>query len=73
MNTPEKFSWPCCPEATNFVADVVYSFTENHNFAQSLSRRMLDETSTCLFDWTDHLRVGMLSNDFNIWLTDNLK
>ena len=24
-------------------------------------------------DWTDHLRVGMLSNDFNIWLTDNLK
>jgi hypothetical protein len=50
-----KFDWPLCYDAENLVLDRINAFLERNGFAQSLAKRMGDETGTLIVDWTDHL------------------
>jgi hypothetical protein len=51
----QRFDWPLCHEAENFVQQRLDIFVARNAFARSLSHRMRDETGTLLIDWIDHL------------------
>ena len=51
----QRFEWPLCYEAENFILGRIEAFMERNAFARELSRRMRDETGTLILDWTDYL------------------
>jgi hypothetical protein len=51
----ERFDWPVCYEAENWILAQIEAFLDRNGFARELSGRMLTETGTLLIDWTDHL------------------
>lgn len=53
--TIQKFDWGLYPQAENFFAQHINTFLKNNSFAHKLSSRMVQETSTRLFDWIDHV------------------
>lgn len=56
MTSPEqRFDWPLCQEAEDFVQQRLDAFTARNTFTKTLSRRMRAETGTLLIDWVDHL------------------
>ena len=55
---PDPFDWKRWPEAEALVARLLAEALERNRFAAELSRRMLEETSTRLVDWIDHLHVA---------------
>ena len=59
MNAEQRFDWPVCHEAEDFLLERMDEFLSRHAFARELSRRMRDETGTLLIDWTDHLVLGL--------------
>src|ERR1043165_935058 len=50
-----RFDWPLCYEAENFLLGRIDAFTQQNSFARNLASRMRDETGTLLLDWTDYL------------------
>src|SRR5438105_5068538 len=50
-----RFDWPLCYEAENFILAQLESFLERNHFAKQLADRMQRETGTLLLDWVDHL------------------
>src|SRR5262245_24398793 len=54
----QRFDWPLCYEAENWVLEQLDSFCRHNSFARALSQRMRDETGTLLLDWVDHLVVS---------------
>ena len=51
----QKFDWPLCYEAENFLLERLDPFLARNTFAKRLSDRMLTGTATLLLDWVDHL------------------
>jgi hypothetical protein len=51
----ERFEWPLCYEAENFILERIDAFTQRNSFARTLGTRMRDETGTLILDWTDYL------------------
>src|SRR6185295_5265621 len=51
----QKFDWPLCYEAENFLLERIDLFLARNTFAKRLSDRMLTGTATLLLDWADHL------------------
>lgn len=58
MNAEQRFDWPVCHEAEDFLLERMDDFLSRHSFARELACRMRDETGTLLIDWTDHLVLG---------------
>lgn len=58
MNAEQRFDWPVCHEAEDFLLERMDEFLSRHPFARELTRRMRDETGTLLIDWADHLVLG---------------
>lgn len=57
--SPEnRFDWPVCQDAENFVLSCLEDFLSRHTFAHRLSHRMREETGTLLIDWTDHIVIS---------------
>jgi hypothetical protein len=63
MNAEQRFDWPVCHEAEDFLLERMDNFLSRHAFARDLARRMRDETGTLLIDWTDHLILGSAAID----------
>jgi hypothetical protein len=53
-----RFDWPLCYEAEDFVLDQIQAFLARNSFAAKLAERMRSETGTLLVDWVDHLIVS---------------
>src|SRR6266850_5919346 len=53
-----RFDWPLCQDAENYVLSKIEAFLERNGFARSLAERMSDETGTLFLDWIDHIAVG---------------
>jgi len=51
----QKFDWPLCHDAENFLLERIDAFLARNTFAKRLSDRMLTGTGTLLLDWVDHL------------------
>jgi hypothetical protein len=51
----ERFNWPLCYEAEEFIHAKLARLTASNSFARSLAERMRHETGTLLLDWVDHL------------------
>ncbi|MDX1564335.1 MAG: hypothetical protein R3236_02965 [Phycisphaeraceae bacterium] len=62
-SAPPDFIWPQCPEADRFVRDRVEAFCRRDAFAGGLAEEMRARTSTCFFDWVDHLILADESVD----------
>ena len=58
ISKEERFDWPLCYEAENFILHCLAGFTERNRFARRLQERMRAETGTLLLDWVDHLVVA---------------
>lgn len=56
---PETFDWPLANEAERFLREHLARFCRHNAFAAELSRRMEAETATDLFEWVDHLGLGV--------------
>ena len=54
----QRFDWPVCSEAEQFVLGQLAQFTARHAFTAVLERRMADETGTLLLDWVDSLSLS---------------
>jgi len=54
----QRFDWPVCHEAENFVLARLAQFTARHAFAAALEKRMAQETGTLLLDWVDSLTLS---------------
>jgi len=52
---PKRFDWPLAFPAEKFLVGRISEFLSVNSFAQKLSARMRDETSTDFFEWVDHL------------------
>ena len=63
MNAEQRFDWPVCHEAEDYLLEAMDGFLSRHTFARELTRRMRDETGTLLMDWTDHLVLGYAAAD----------
>lgn len=59
----QRFDWPLCHGAEQYVLDQLERFQQRHAFAAQLARRMQDETGTLLLDWIDHLIVPAAEAD----------
>lgn len=57
----QRFDWPLCYDAENWVIAQLESFLAHNSFARTLSERMRDETGTLFVDWVDHLTVSSAS------------
>ena len=55
MTESRKFDWELYPKLEAFALDAVNSFLSNNAFAESLSDKMLNQTSTRFVDWIDHI------------------
>jgi hypothetical protein len=53
----QKFDWPLCYEAENFLLERIDAFLKQNTFARVLADRMRDETGTLFLDWIDHLHL----------------
>src|SRR6201995_2411575 len=53
----QKFDWPLCYEAENFLLERIDAFLKENTFARVLSNRMREETGTLFLDWVDHLHL----------------
>src|SRR2546425_7339350 len=51
----ERFDWPLCYDAENFILNQIQAFLARNTFVSALSERMRFETGTLLIDWTDYL------------------
>lgn len=58
MNINAAYEWRCHPEAEALLQKILDAVCHRNHFAESLSCRLLTETSTRLFDWLDHVLVG---------------
>lgn len=54
-NREQRFDWPLCYDAENFVLMQIEAFLARNSFAAKLSERMRDESGTLLIDWVDYL------------------
>jgi hypothetical protein len=64
MNTEQRFDWPVCQEAEDYLLARINAFLARHAFARGLARRMADETGTLLLDWVDSLVLdGMAATE----------
>src|SRR6266508_5457533 len=54
----ERFDWPLCHDAENFLLDQIQAFLARNAFASRLSERMRFETGTLLIDWVDYLLLS---------------
>src|SRR5438552_594722 len=54
----QRFDWPLCYEAEDFVLKQLEAFTQRNHFARDLAERMVRETGTLLLDWVDHIAVS---------------
>src|SRR5262245_27298312 len=62
---PKNFNWPRCPEADQFIEEVLQKFLAQHDFARRLSDRMMLETSTLFSVWVDHVILSSKSCSAN--------
>ena len=51
------FDWGLYKEAEEFVKSRTAQFLSKNHFANELSKRMPDETSTTFFNWIDHIAI----------------
>jgi len=54
-----QFQFECQPEATRYIEEVVKSAVAQSTFLQQLEKELMEITSTKLFDWIDHIEVGL--------------
>src|SRR3989338_3814809 len=59
LYAPPNFEWPRCPEGEKFMEEQLALFLEKHAFARTLQDRMLEETSTRMADWVDHIDLTL--------------
>jgi hypothetical protein len=52
-----RFDWPLCYEAENYILGQLDAFLLRNSFARRLAERMRTETGTLLIDWVDHIIV----------------
>jgi len=53
-----KFEWPLCYSAEDYVLQQIEVFLSKNSFAHNLSSRMREETATLFIDWVDHFIVS---------------
>jgi hypothetical protein len=53
----QKFDWPLCYEAENFLLERIDAFLQRNTFARVLADRMRGETGTLFLDWVDHMHL----------------
>jgi hypothetical protein len=53
----KEFDWGLYPDLEKFVLKNVNDFLSHNSFANSLSKKMLDQTSTKFVDWIDHIII----------------
>src|SRR6185295_13396144 len=53
----QKFDWPLCYEAENFLLERIDAFLACNTVAKRLSDRMLTGTATLLLDWMDSIAL----------------
>src|SRR5262245_26928368 len=58
MSEQTSFQWHCQPQATNLIEHQLAICCEKSSFLQKLQQELLEKTSTCLFDWVDHIECG---------------
>jgi len=58
MNAEQRFDWPVCHEAEDYLLARMDEFLARNSFARELTKRMSEETGTLLIDWTDYLVLG---------------
>lgn len=51
----DGYNWRLYPEAEKFLVNEVKRFLAGNKFTARLAKRMLNETSTEIFDWIDHM------------------
>lgn len=56
-NAEQRFDWPLCYDAENFVLGLLETFTGRHLFACGLAEWMQRDTGTLLLDWVDYVTV----------------
>ncbi|WP_284452656.1 hypothetical protein [Parachlamydia acanthamoebae] len=64
----EPFHWQCHPKAEAFVLEIVEHATHLNPFIEQLNLHLLQQTSTRLFDWVDHVVSGyspLIENQLN--------
>lgn len=59
MEINAAFKWKCEPEAENLALSILEQAAKSNSFIAKLSEDLLKHTSTRLFDWIDHLIVGL--------------
>src|SRR5688572_13730318 len=62
MNAEQRFDWPVCQEAEDYLLARIDAFLERQAFARELARRMADETGTLLLDWVDSLVLDTMAS-----------
>src|SRR5258705_7789611 len=58
LSREQRFDWPLCYEAEEYILKQLEAFTQRNKFARELSERMVSETGTLLLDWVDHMAVS---------------
>lgn len=58
MNAEQRFDWPVCHEAEDYLLARMDDFLARNSFTRELTKRMSEETGTLLIDWTDYLILG---------------
>src|SRR3979409_338291 len=58
-----RFDWPLCPDAQDFVLSKVEAFQQRNSFTRTLANRMSAETGTLFLDWIDHIVLGRAETD----------
>ncbi|MDE1856652.1 MAG: hypothetical protein KGH98_01050 [Candidatus Micrarchaeota archaeon] len=53
----KEFDWEVHPDLEGFVKGHVEYFLKNNSFANALSQKMMDQTSTRFVDWIDHVII----------------
>lgn len=58
MTINAAFQWKCQPKAESLIIHVLEKAVQANSFIATLSGDLLQQTSTRLFDWLDHVVVG---------------
>ena len=54
-NRENRFDWPVCQEAEDFLLAQIELFLTRNAFARQLADRMTSDTGTLLLDWVDYI------------------
>lgn len=59
MRETAAWDWERYPQAERFLQEQVTGFLRHHHPARSVAARIERDSSTCIFDWIDHLTLPL--------------